>query len=230
MNISLLLLLCTLLLSPLHSLAESAPLEYPQEIADRVQKNYDTMQSLSFNFYQDTRGEMTGKPRKASGKAVFYKAEATQRMRWDYFSPDTQVLVSDGTSFSMYFSGLQQMIVTPAKNLETDLTYSFFIGNGSLRNDFHIRPADEDFQSENENEFKVIKLIPKVSQSQVQDIHIWVTNTSLIRRFKIRDLFGTITVLNLSDIEVNSLDGIASTDLDSIFSFDPPEGTEIIHQ
>ncbi|EKD35670.1 MAG: hypothetical protein ACD_75C01823G0002 [uncultured bacterium] len=151
-------------------------------------------------------------------------------MRWDYTSPDRQVLISDGVEFSMYIAGQQQMIVTPAENLDADLTYSFFTGKGLLQRDFHIRPANEDEQSENEAEFKVIKLIPKTPQSQVQDIHVWVTPESLIRRIKIQDHFGTITVLNLSDIEVDKLTGENPAENDKRFSFVPPEGTEIIRQ
>ena len=102
-------------------------------------------------------------------------------------SPDKQVLVSDGKTFSMYFAKLQQMIVTPADTLDADITYSFFTGRGILTRDFYIRPANEEFQSENNTEIKVIKLIPKTTQSQVQDIHLWVTSDSLIRRINIRD-------------------------------------------
>lgn len=206
------------------------PVEYPEDIAGRLQLRYDAMQSLNFNFYQDIRGEMTGRPRQGSGQAVFYKNDGKARMRWDYTSPDRQVLISDGVEFSMYIAGQQQMIVTPAKNLDADLTYSFFTGKGLLQRDFHIRPADEDEQAENEAEFKVIKLIPKTPQSQVQDIHVWVTPESLIRRIKIQDHFGTITVLNLSDIEVDKLTGESHAVTEKRFSFVPPEGTEIIRQ
>jgi outer membrane lipoprotein carrier protein len=151
-------------------------------------------------------------------------------MRWDYTSPDNQVLVSDGELFSMYFAKLEQMIISPAESLDADLTYAFFTGRGVLTTDFHIRPADEDFQSESSPEFKVIKIIPKTAQSQVQDIHLWVTPDSLIRRINIRDHFGTITVLNLSDIETNAFTDKDPKELLSFFSFVPPEGTEIIRQ
>jgi outer membrane lipoprotein carrier protein len=205
-------------------------IEYPKDVAGRLQARYDKIQSLTFNFTQDTSGEMTGRPRRGSGKAAFVKLDGKSYMRWDYTSPDKQVLVSDGKTFSMYFAKLQQMIVTPADTLDADLTYSFFTGRGILKRDFYIRPANEEFQSENETEFKVIKLIPKTAQSQVQDIHLWVTPGSLIRRISIRDQFGTLTVLNLSNIEVNGLVGKDPHELLSFFSFVPPKGTEIIRQ
>ncbi len=173
---------------------------------------------------------MTGRPRRGAGKAAFVKLESKSHMRWDYTSPDKQVLVSDGELFSMYFAKLQQMIVTRADTLDANLTYSFFTGKGVLLRDFHIRPADEEFSSASDADFKVIKLIPKTTQSQIQDIHLWVTTASLIRRINIRDHFGTVTILNFSDIEVDSLIDKDPQELLAFFSFVPPEGTEIIRQ
>lgn len=204
--------------------------EYPEDIAQRLQTRYDKIASLSFNFIQNTSGDMTGRPRRGSGKAAFVRLAGKNYMRWDYSSPDQQVLTNDGETFSMYFAKLQQMIVSPADALDADLTYSFFTGKGLLQRDFHIRPADEEFQSENSATIKVVKLIPKTAQSQVQDIHLWVTADSLIRRINIRDHFGTVTILNFSDIVVNGLVGKNPKELLAFFTFVPPEGTEIIRQ
>lgn len=211
-------------------LSSESTLEPPDDVALRLQKRYDDILSITFTFYQDTRGEMTGRPRRGSGTGLFYRDKSKNYMRWDYSSPERQVLLSNGKRFLMYFSNLQQMIVSPAENFDADLTYSFFTGRGNLQRDFHVRPADEDLQPYNGDEFQVIKLIPKVAHSQVQDIHLWVTSDSLIRRIRIRDHFGTITVLNLSDIKVNTLAELAEKELESLFSFSPPEGTEIINQ
>ena len=206
-------------------------IEYPEDIAARLQLRYDSMQSLNFNFYQDIQGEMTGRPRQGSGRAIFLKNGGKARMRWDYVAPEQQVLISDGVVFSMYFANLKQLIVSPAEQLDTDLTYSFFTGKGVLKRDFHIRPADENEQSTNEDEFKVIKIIPKTPQSQVQDIHLYVTSDSLIRRIKIRDHFGTLTILNFSDIEVDKVtNGKSPKEIEALFTFVPPPGTEIIRQ
>lgn len=223
-----LLLLSFVLILPVHS--SESMFEPPDDVAQRLQKRYDEILSITFAFYQDTRGEMTGRPRRGSGTGLFYRDNSKNYMRWDYSSPERQVLLSNGKRFLMYFSNLQQMIVSPAENFDADLTYSFFTGRGNLQQDFHVRPADEELQPSHGDEFQVIKLIPKVAHSQVQDIHLWVTSDSLIRRIRIRDHFGTITVLNLSDIQVNTLAELPEKELESLFSFSPPEGTEIIYQ
>ena len=132
----------------------------------------------------------------------------------------------------MYFAKLKQMIITPADSLQQDLTYSFFSGAGDLENDFQILPPDPEVgQTDTDRDsFKIIKLIPRTPRSQVSTIHVWVTADSLIQRMEIRDSFDTVTILNFSTIKVDSLVSENAQALDALFSFTPPEGTEIIHQ
>lgn len=212
--------------------------ESPEAVASRLQGNYDKIESLSFDFIQDTRGQLSGRPKKGRGHAFFVKnvtdnktAETLQsgKMRWNYSAPDRQVLVSDGETFSMYFSSLEQMIITPAEALQQDLTYSFFTGSGNLLEDFTILPPDTN-SSDTQGDTAVIKLVPKAKQSQVASIHLWVTDDSLIRRIEILDQFDTLTVLNFSNLKVDGLDTDDSDLMERLFTFTPPEGTEIIHQ
>ncbi len=139
---TLLFVICLLL--PIAAAHGQNAAENPEDIARRLQSRYDKIGSITFNFTQNTSGDMAGRARKGTGKAAFVKLRDNSYMRWDYSSPDHQVLVSDGKTFSMYFANLQQMIVSPADTLDADLTYSFFTGKGILTRDFQIRPADED--------------------------------------------------------------------------------------
>ena len=213
------------------ALAADASPEPPGAVAARLQQRYDAMHSLSFAFTQSTEGEMAGRPRRGSGRAVFLKGDGKRQMRWDYDSPEKQVLVSDGEIFSMYFENLQQMIVSPARTIEEDMTYSFFTGSGRLAENFAILGPNKNIvDGEEDPELRIIQLMPKSTESQVQDIHLWVTADSLIRRIEIRDQFDTRTILTLSDIRENPLAGENGEALSALFSFSPPQGTEIIHQ
>ncbi len=209
--------------------AEGFP-EAPGAVAARLQARYDAMQSLSFRFDQTTEGQMAGRPRQGSGTAYFLKTGGLKRMRWNYDSPEEQVLVSDGITFSMYFANLQQMIVSPAKAIEEDMTYSFFTGSGKLSEDFSILGPNKNVVEEEDKDLRIIQLVPKSADSQVQDIHLWVTADSLIQRIEIRDQFDTRTILTLSDIRENFFDPADEEAAAKLFTFKPPEGTEIIHQ
>jgi len=206
--------------------------ESPVAVATRLQKHYDSISSLTFDFVQTTRGQLTGRPKKGRGQAFFVKGENNQdlsgKMRWNYSDPDRQVLVSDGINFSMYFASLSQMITTSAKALQHDLTYSFFTGAGNLLEDFTILPSDQ--PGDKPLETAIIKLIPNATHSQVAAIHLWVTDDSLIRRIEILDHFDTLTVLNLSALKVNAIDSNNSDLMNKLFDFTPPDGTEIIKQ
>lgn len=203
--------------------------ETAKEVATRLQNRYDQLSSLTFEFIQDTRGQLAGRPKTGRGKAFFVKNTIPGKMRWNYSTPDRQVLVSNGETFSMYFESLQQMIVTPANALKQDLTYSFFTGTGNLLEDFFITPSNQPVSSQ-EEETNVIKLTPKDKQTQVASIQLWITDDSLIRRIEILDHFDTLTVLNISNLQPNSLDLNDKILIKQLFDFTPPEGTEIIQQ
>ncbi len=216
------------LLIPIFS-SVAAPADNSQEVARILRQHLDSLSSLSFNFTQSTKGQMSGRPRQASGKAFFVKNDKASKMRWNYSAPDLQVIISDGTILTMYFEKLNQMIIAPADSLQQDVTYSFFSGHGSIDKDFLIFPGQENSEPL-ELGFEVIKLVPKSPTSQVKNIRLWITDTTQIQRIEIRDNFDTITLLNLSHIEENNLvknGQLINTDL---FTFTPPEGTEIIRQ
>lgn len=235
-----LLTACALFLFPAWtSMAGQHESETPEEIARRLQLTYDQISSISFNFSQNTAGELSGRPQQGSGTAWFVKEKKIKdkpatpgKMRWDYTAPDKQILVSDGIDFSMYFAKLEQMIISPAEVMQTDITYSFFTGSGNLLHDFVISaPNPELAPGKNDaHRYKVIKLTPKATQSQVNEIHLWVTTDSLIQRIEILDHFETRTTLDLSNIKINSLPTDDRKAMDALFSFIPPEGTEIIYQ
>ena len=204
--------------------------ESPADIGARLQANYNRIKSLSFDFTQQTSGQLTGRGGSGSGQAYFLKTGKTSKMLWNYSAPDKQVILSDGTTLFMYFAKLKQMIITPADSLQQDITYSFFSGAGNLENDFRILPPDPEVGITDNASYKIIQLIPMTPRSQVSTIHVWVTADSLIQRMEIRDSFDTVTTLNFSNIKVDSLVGENAQVLKSLFSFTPPEGTEIIHQ
>jgi outer membrane lipoprotein carrier protein len=225
-------LLCWL--SPVACRAES-----PEDTARRLQQTYDQIKSLAFDFNQNTEGELSGRAQQASGSAWFVKDKKvvgapgiSGKMRWDYASPEKQILVSDGIDFSMYFAKLEQMIVSPAETMRNDITYSFFTGSGNLLNDFSISAPNPDLTpaQKDTGKYTVIKLTPKEKQSQVSEIHLWVTPDSMIQRIDILDHFDTRTSLTLSNVKVNTLSPDDKKAMDGLFTFTPPEGTEIIYQ
>ena len=197
-----------------------------REIAKRLQQTYEKATDVVADFKQTTTMKFSSRIRHGNGTMIFAKPG---RMRWDYLSPDYQVLISDGKTISMYFEKSNQMIISNAKEyLQSDVTYSFFAGTGDILRDFDVSTPEV---SNNRKDSFLIKLTPKSSQPQVASILAWVTNdTFLIDHLQIVDHFDTVTDLFFSNIQINS-DYYGSRRInDQLFTFLPPADTEIIQQ
>lgn len=209
----------------------------PLKVARQLQERLATLSSLHFQFTQRTEGQMSGRVRTAQGEAYFIKSGEEAKMRWDYLTPDRQIIISDGTKLTMYFANLNQMIIAPADSLQQDVTYTFFTGTRSIEEDFIVQPGGKSTDNNNNaertntsKEAQSIKLLPKSPESQVKSIRLWVVDTSTIRRIEIIDKFDTITTLDIDNVEENSFTIGSATVDDDFFNFTPPKNTEIIRQ
>ncbi|MFC1827003.1 outer membrane lipoprotein carrier protein LolA [Thermodesulfobacteriota bacterium] len=218
-----LLLLSGLFLLPTQVVAE--PLN-SVEIAQKLQSTYENAKNLVAEFNQSTSMKFSGRVRQGSGSMIFLKPG---RMRWDYTTPDHQVIVSDGESISMYFEKSNQMIISNAKDyLQSDVTYSLFTGTGDILKDFDI--VEPDFENVLEDS-QLIKLIPKSTHPHVSFIHAWISaGTFLLEHLQIVDHFDTVTDLYFTSVQIDSesYDGREITK--NLFSYTPPANTEIIKQ
>jgi len=194
----------------------------PLEAARRLQASYEQTTSLKADFVQDTYSRMSRRKKSGSGTVVLAKPGL---MRWDYLQPDRQVMVCDGKTISMYFARERQMVVTEASQyLESDVMYSFFAGNGDIVRDFDIFPPDDDERDPMPGSVQ-IKAIPKNGHNQVDVIDLWVdTVTGLLTRIAVTDKFGSVTDIRFANIRRNEKVDKA------IFTYTPPEGTEIVKQ
>lgn len=198
----------------------------PLEVAHKLQDTYEKALSLVADFNQTTTMKFSSRIRQGNGTMVFLKPG---RMRWDYLTPDYQVLISDGETISMYFEKNHQMIITNAKDyLQSDVTYSFFAGTGNILKDFDV--SESDIYSEIDNYYS-LKMTPKSVHPQVSTIYLWIAHdTFLITHMQIIDHFDTVTDLFFDNIKINT-DHYGNSEItNDLFLFRPPEGTEIIEQ
>mgnify|MGYP001428869196 FL=1 len=197
------------------------------EIAQKLQSTYEKALNLVADFKQTTAMKFSSRVRQGSGTMIFRKPG---RMRWDYRSPDYQVLISDGETISMYFEKSNQMIVSNAREyLQSDVTYSFFAGTGDILKDFDV--SDPDLVTDSMDNSFLIKLTPKSSHPHVSSIHAWISHdTFLITHLQIVDHFETVTDLFFFNILINA-DHYDSREIkEDLFLFIPPADTEIIEQ
>mgnify|MGYP001386765739 CR=1 FL=1 len=209
-----LLWLWLLLWPPLSLAGDLAPLE----LAKRLQAQYVTTKSMAADFQQVTSVPGTSRKRFGAGHVVILKPG---RIRWDYETPDRQVLITDGKKAYLYFASAAQMIVQPVgEYLHSDITYAFFSGSGDIVRDFEVLSPEQPGGAG----LAAIKLVPKKAHPQVAFLHAWVDHAYVLQRLEIVDHFGSVTSLALSNIHRNEPVGPET------FRFTPPPGTEIIEQ
>jgi len=196
------------------------------EIAQKLQNTYENATNLVADFTQATSIKFSNRVRQGTGSMIFLKPG---RMRWDYSQPDHQILISDGKIISMYFEKSNQMIISNARDyLQSDVTYSLFAGTGDILKDFDV--FEPDFENDQEN-FHLIKLVPKLTHPHVSYIHAWITDgTFLLEHLQIVDHFDTVTDLFFENMQINSKSYGDQEITKDIFSFTPPSNTEIIKQ
>ncbi len=218
---------------PLISPASAAVPETSSDVAARLQQYYRQIDSLSFSFIQSTRGQMIGRPKTGRGNGIFVRTGSGPKMRWNYSSPDRQVLISDGETISMYFEELKQMIIAPVDQAQADILFSFFAGQAPLEDSFTILdsdPGQTEKSVDSPSDVSIIQLIPKNPDSQLASINLYVSPDSLIRRVELVDHFDTRTTITIADVSINPFQSQTPEEINQLFVFTPPEGTEIIRQ
>ncbi len=204
----------------------------PEQDLAKLQQVYRGLHSLRFDFTQVTRTQM--RTRKGAGTAVFLRTGNNGKegiMRWNYTDPDPQVILNDGKNLTIYTPKDHQLLVTSAEQLNNDITYSFFSGKRNLDDDFIPQKPDSRYAFNIAGAtLHTLRLIPRKPHPQIQAVRIWFDNHYLIRHLVLEDPFASVTELNFSNIETNTIDSKDIKAVQAILHLNLPPDTEILHQ
>ena len=185
---------------------------------DALQARYETVSDLRAHFTQSTRpahlGTIVPDPVTSHGHMVVAKPA---KMRWVYEKPEASVVVSDGESLWIYdpaFGEAQRLPVS--EGFLSGAAVQFLLGEGDLRRDFEITLVGcDDDRAE-------LELVPREPATYEKLRIVADPRTGALSRTQINDLLGNITVLELSQLEINQ-----NPDPE-VFRFVPPEGVSVI--
>lgn len=208
----------------------------PTVLVRQVEKKYQQLHSLEFRFSQITL--TGGRSREGSGSAVFYRPQGAAAarlgkgiMRWNYTAPTLQTILNDGKELTLFTPQDQQLIITPVKDLESDITYALFAGTKSLPDTFASAAGDPGFMlSPPQSATTALLLTPRQPDTQVKRVQLWLGSDLTIRRLLMEDHFGTLTELTFSEVRINGLPPQDARQGESLLHLDIPDGTEIIRQ
>ncbi len=190
-----------------------------QTLIDKVQAEYERTDDIYASFTQISHLRSVTKPKESSGMVYFKKPG---KMRWEYTNPEQQLLVSDGKTMWFYVAEDEQVIVQQAEDAYGSKTpITFLSGMGKLQNDFYMSLLAE---SDPATAYK-LELLPKQPQPELAKLILTVDpKTFQIVHTAVYDPYGNITDVYLHNLEIN----VAPPD--EVFTFEIPEGVDIIQQ
>jgi outer membrane lipoprotein carrier protein len=181
--------------------------------AERIDKHYNALHSLSVQFTQKYEG--MGLHRQESGVLLLKKPG---KMRWTYSNPAGKLFVLDGQNAYFYSPGDTEIPRVPAKKLD-DLRspLRFLLGHTQLAKELtnlRIAPAD--------NGAYTLSGIPKNMEKRIAAFSITASVDGTIQSMRIEETDGAINTFVFTGEQPN----VPATDTD--FVFHAPAGTHII--
>jgi outer membrane lipoprotein carrier protein len=202
------------------SLAATAHAETAEQLANRVQGVYDKVPSYMADFQQESILKATGQSSAAKGKVAFKKPG---KMRWDYESPVSQAIISDGKTLWIYQPNDRQVLVSNAeKFLKNRASITFLAGKGKLTEEFNVKLGKA---PEAGVPGTVLELIPKQPDASVSRVLLIVDpKTALVTETWVYDFLNNATRVRFTNAETGRKLN------DALFVFTAPPGIDVIKQ
>ena len=168
-----------------------------------IQDKFDSINDLSAEISQLVNGKVN-----LEGKA-FFKKENKLRLEFQNF-----IIVSDGKTSWNYNKKQNKVIIT---NYDEEGNKIF-----SIQQMIYEYPNEcelSTFESEGE---RVLQLIPENNSLNFKSVKLFITNDNLISKILIDNPPTGLIQFNLSNYKINK------NLPDSLFSFSPPEGSQVL--
>lgn len=188
-----------------------------RQIAERVDRHYNSLKTLQADFTEIYRGP--GISRTESGTLWLKKPG---RMRWEYRTPREKLFLTDGRTAWFYVPGENQARHTPLKSLD-DLRspLAYMLGKTKLQKEFvGLSPAPDISPLQAGN--VVLRGVPKNMGDTMTDVVMEITPSGQFVRLIANQVDGSSTEFRFA----NQKENVPLTD--SRFKFTPPRGVESI--
>lgn len=187
---------------------------FATETADRVQEKYETIESFQAGYIQILTNAATREQEERIGQISFQKP---LNVRWESTSPEKELLLIDKETVWNYFPDEKAAYQYETDEILTSRNMIRFIsGKARLTQDFKVEDQGM------EDGLHKIKLVPNNPEPDLVLAYIWSDDQGMMHRVLLVDFFGNGNELRLKDIELNPV-------LDEqIFSFEPPDGIDVI--
>ncbi len=188
---------------------------HAEDLADRIQRRYDTLQSFRGFFLQKLTNASSREVQERLGNIVFVRPRF---IRWETTSPENELLIIGKDTVWEYFPEEETVYRYSVEQvLDSKTMIRFLSGEANLKDDFTIRDMGMD------GDLHRLKLIPKEPEPSLVEGEVWVRpGQDMLERIRLVDFFGNVNELELSGLEID-----VPVDVKE-FTLEPPEGTDVI--
>lgn len=188
-------------------------------VVDKIQKKYEDIEDFHADFIQEATVKALNTVQKSDGEVWFKKPG---KMRWNYYEPYKDQIVSDGRTLWFYNEEEKQVIESPLNQVsETESTSTLLSGLGKIK-DLYKTSFSESGEFEADGSY-LIDLRPKEEGEDYNKVTLAINkSTMMVNTLYLYDPFGNLTKVLLKNVEVDK--GVS----DSLFDFKAPSGVEII--
>jgi outer membrane lipoprotein carrier protein len=199
--------------------AQSTPGSSAQDLAQALQRRYDTIKDFSADFVHTYRGGVLRKEVVERGHLLVKKPG---RMRWEYAAPDEKLFVSDGVKLYSYIPRDKQVFVGSVQPDDQVTTPTMFLtGKGNLIRDFSgslVEPA-----AGMPPGTRALKLVPKTPQRDYDWLILEIAPQTLeLRGLVTVDAQGGQSTFSFTNLKENT--GLS----DKEFTFKMPRGVDLV--
>jgi outer membrane lipoprotein carrier protein len=211
--------MCFLAAALLAATVGSAQQPTAAELAQSLQRKYDTIRDFSADFTHTYKSGALRKQLTEKGRLLIKKPG---KMRWNYTSPEEKLFVSDGVKVYSYIPQDKQVIVSTVPKDDTAAAPALFLaGKGNLVRDFTASRAEAPAGSAAGT--TALKLVPKTPQPDYDWLILLVDSGSLgLRGLVSTDAQGGTSTFSFANLKENI--GLA----DKEFTFQMPRGVDVI--
>lgn len=184
-----------------------------RRVVDAIQRHYQSTDSFAAKFVEQITP--VGAPARTREGMVYFRKPG--RMRWEFNTPNKELVVSDGSTLYSYDPGLNQVVEAPLKSaLRAPGATEFLLGVGNIQRDFTVsEPA-----APPRDGLEHVRLVPRKGGDTIE---VAVDPKSGdVRSIRVIDQLGDITEVRFSEIRNNV------TLQDSLFSFQTPAGADVV--
>lgn len=185
------------------------------DLTDRIQKRYDTLQSFRGFFLQRLTNASSREVQERLGNIAFVRPRF---IRWETTSPESELLIIGKDTVWEYFPEEETVYrYTVEQVLGSKTMIRFLSGEANLKDDFTVQDMGMD------GEFRHLKLIPREPEPNLVEGDVWVRpGQDIMEKIRLVDFFGNVNELELTGLELD-----VPVD-EKEFELVPPKGTEII--